>query len=81
MVDNNSIIESDLDDDEDYNPSIHITGTFFKKNNQEQNTIITLKPNETRLNNIKTEKYFSNVNEETIKIALENYEKKNLVKN
>ena len=80
MVDNNSIIESDLDDDEDYTPSIHNTGTFFKKNNQEQNTIITLKPHETRLNNIKTEKYFSNVNEETIKIALENYEKKNLVK-
>ena len=46
MVDNNSIIESDLDDDEDYTPSIHNTGTFFKKNNQEQNTIITLKPNE-----------------------------------
>ena len=76
MVDNNSIIESDLDDDEDYTPSIHNTGTFFKKNNQEQNTIITLKPHETRLNNIKTEKYFSNVNKETIKIALENYEKK-----
>ena len=43
--------------------------------------MITQKPNETSLNNIKNEKYFLNTNDETIKLALENYVPKNMVNN
>ena len=76
MQDNESIIENDLDDTEDYTPSIHNTENYFKKKIQDSNLLKTQTPNETRLNNIKTEKYFSNINDEAIKIALKNYEKK-----
>ena len=68
--------ESNLDDTEDITPSIHHTETYFKKKIPDSNIMKTPIPHETISNNIKTEKYFSEINDNSIKKALENYQNK-----
>ena len=67
--------ESNLDDTEDYTPSIQNTGTYFKKKIPNSNVMINQTPHETISNNCKTGKYFSDINDDSMQKALENYEK------
>ena len=68
--------ESNLDDTEDYTPAIHNTGTYFKKKIHDSNIVITQTPHQTNSNNIKTEKYFSDIIDDSMKKVLEIYQKK-----
>ena len=70
-------VEDDFDEINDTIPLIHNSSTCIKKKSlsYKKNNFTEI-PHETKLNNKKKEKYFSNINDEenSIKIALENYE-------
>ena len=68
-------IEDDFNEINDTIPSIHQSQTCIKKRISSYKTNYSEIPHETKLNNKKKEKYFSNLNDEdSIKIAIENYE-------
>ena len=70
-------VEDDFDEINDTIPLIHNSSTCIKKKSlsYKKNNFTEI-PHETKLNNKKKEKYFSNINDEenSIKIALEKYE-------
>ena len=69
-------VEDDFDEINDTIPLIHNSSTCIKKKSLSYKKNFTEIPHETKLNNKKKEKYFSNINDEenSIKIALEKYE-------
>ena len=68
-------IEDDFNEINDTIPTIHQSQTCIKKRITSYKKNYTEIPHETKLNNKKKEKYFSDLDEEnSIKIALENYE-------